>query len=382
MIPPEDKNKPDPPPINPPVKIEISKELSKLFALADIRREEITALDEALTHSSYANEMGGEMPNNERLELLGDAVIELIIREYLFKRFPDYAEGKMTQIKTNLVNTFALARVAKRISLAESLLLGRGEKASGGKRKPTILAQTFEAVIGAIYLSAGLERTAHLVLAAMEEEIHRWLRMKESLDVKGQLQQHVQKERGVIPQYVTRDYGDDMFVSVVYSQEEVIGSGIGRSKKEAEKRSAFEALKHLGVITAGEEKHPAEGKKEGSEIAKSAETSPRVDIRFRRRKESLPAKDSTEPDTSKPAPTPEKPRSPARKKRPKRLFRKKGRPARSSRKTSAAEVPAAGILQTTSENALPAEAGAKGKPNKPKRKWRQRKPKPGTWERK
>jgi hypothetical protein len=282
----------------------------------------------------------------------------------------------MTQIKTNLVNTFALARVAKRISLADNLLLGRGEKASGGKRKPTILAQTFESVIGAIYLSVGLERTARLVLEAMEEEINRWLRMKESLDIKGQLQKYVQKERGVIPLYVTREYGNDMFISIVYIQEEVIGSGIGRNKKEAEKRSAFEALKHLGVIKAGEEKRPGHRKKKELEAVKSGETPPKVDIRFRRPGESLPSKEPAELATSIPQTTEKKTKTRVKKKRPRRLFRKKEKPTQPEQQTVAAEITPASILPTTPEPASTTEVVPKSKPAKPRRKWRQRKPKP------
>jgi len=245
------------------VKVELSRELRNLFTMSAIHPEGIRQLSEALTHSSYANEMGGEIPNNERLELLGDSVIELIVREYLFRRFPLHAEGKITQIKVNMVNTYALARVAKHIGLNDALLLGRGEKTSGGKRKPSILAQAFEALAGAIYLSCGLEKTTRFVLAAMDEEITRWARQKESLDVKGRLQKHIQKEHSVIPHYVTRDYDEGLFISIVYGGDEVLGSGMGRTKKEAEKRSAYEALKRLGVTKRRDKRRAGNGERKG-----------------------------------------------------------------------------------------------------------------------
>lgn len=205
-------------------------------------------LTTALTHSSYANEKGGA-PYNERLEFLGDSVLGIITAEYLFVNHKDFPEGELTKVRAALVCEKALYAFAKEIELGEYLLLGKGELRTGGKNRPSILADAFEALIAAIYLDGGMEQAKKFVLrfiiGAQEQAI------EINTDYKTKLQEIIQKNPEERIEYVTLgEKGPDhdkCFIVAVKLNSNVIGKGEGKSKKKAEQLAAKEALMLMGL---------------------------------------------------------------------------------------------------------------------------------------
>ncbi len=204
-------------------------------------------LDEALTHKSYINELrervGG---HNERLEFLGDAVLSLIVSQHLTVAFPRSAEGVLSKLKAGLVSESSLAGAARRLGLGRHLRLGRGEELTGGRDKPSLLANAFEAVIAAIYLDGGLKAAENFTLRALAQELRAVGERPVTQDFKTQCQEWCQKAFDSLPQYVTvRESGPDhqkQFEVQVLIGGEVFGVGTGSSKKEAEQMAAREAL--------------------------------------------------------------------------------------------------------------------------------------------
>lgn len=205
-------------------------------------------LENALTHSSYANEGNRGLASNERLEFLGDSVLGFVTARYLFGRETG-AEGQLTKLRASLVCEKALCSYARKLKLGEYLLLGRGERHSGGADRPSILADAFEAVIAAIYLDGGLEPVEAFLLPFLEEELSQQCRAKFK-DYKTALQEIVQQNPGELLEYLLKgESGPDhnkVFVMEVHLNSNVIGTGRGRSKKEAEQLAAREALKLMG----------------------------------------------------------------------------------------------------------------------------------------
>jgi ribonuclease-3 len=204
-------------------------------------------LQQALIHTSYANERKGDSSqHNERLEFLGDAVLDLVISEYLYRRFGDLPEGELTKARATVVCEPALAGRAKAIGLGEHLLLGRGEAASGGRERISILADAFEAVIGAVYLDRGLAAAADFVLTQLADELARVAKGNYPQDYKTLLQEVVQRNSDSKLIYeVVDERGPDhskVFVVAVYVGGNKLGEGSGRSKKEAEQKAACKAL--------------------------------------------------------------------------------------------------------------------------------------------
>jgi len=206
-------------------------------------------LKTALTHSSYANENKGLGPHNERQEFLGDAVLSIIVSDYLFRHLT-VPEGELTKIRASLVCETALAGFAGQIGLGEALYLGHGEEHNGGRTRPSILADAFEALIAAIYLDGGMEEAKRFVLPFVTElaahatgaDLH---------DYKTQLQEVVQQNPEERVQYVLvgeegPDHDKRFFVEV-HLNSNVIGRGVGRSKKAAEQQAAREALELMGI---------------------------------------------------------------------------------------------------------------------------------------
>ena len=206
-------------------------------------------LKTALTHSSYANEQGGNVKYNERLEFLGDSVLGIITAEYLFQNHKNYPEGELTKLRAALVCEKALYRFANEISLGEYLLLGKGEIHTGGRNRPSILADAFEALIAAIYLDGGMSKAREFVLrfitAAQE------LAMELNTDYKTKLQEIIQKNPEERVEYaIIGESGPDhdkRFVVAVKLNSNIIGKGEGRSKKQAEQLAAKEALRLMGL---------------------------------------------------------------------------------------------------------------------------------------
>lgn len=209
-------------------------------------------IQEALSHSSYANEKKKQRRSNERLEFLGDSVLSIVVSQYLFEHYPDLPEGELTKIRAALVCEKSLHRFAMQISLGDYLLLGKGEAHTGGRKRPSILADAFEAVIAAIYLDAGLEAARTHILHFIPSN----LTEKRSLlfgDYKTALQEVIQKNPEEKVEYMLIDEsGPDhskTFVVDVCLNSNVIGKGTGKSKKEAEQMAAREALALMGYET-------------------------------------------------------------------------------------------------------------------------------------
>lgn len=203
----------------------------------------------ALTHRSYAFEKGEPKEHNERLEFLGDAILEAVVTELIYRSHPDLAEGEMARLRASVVNTQALADIARESGLGSYLLLGRGEEASGGRDKDSILANSFEAVVGAMFVSGGFERVRSVLSPVFTEYLQRSLDTGRRYDVKTALQEVAVRDTGTSPEYQIVSSGPDhekRFVAQVYVGGESLGHGEGRSKKEAEYNAAREALERLG----------------------------------------------------------------------------------------------------------------------------------------
>lgn len=207
-------------------------------------------LQQALVHRSYLNEaQASGLESNERLEFLGDAALGLIVSQRLCSDFPLLSEGDLTQLKTTLIRWETLARAAERLSLGDYLLLGRGEKLSGGQQRPSNLACAFEAVVGAALLDSGLAKARALVLRCLKPELAQMTAGKVALDSKSRLQQLVQARWQATLSYRTvAAEGPDhakVFTVEVLVGDRTLGRGRGRSKKEAENKAAQQALKAM-----------------------------------------------------------------------------------------------------------------------------------------
>jgi ribonuclease-3 len=212
-------------------------------------------LEQALTHRSYAYEHGG-LPNNERLEFLGDAVLGLVVTEELFRTHPDLAEGQLAKLRASVVSTRALAEVAREIGLGEWVRLGRGEVTTGGDDKSSILADTTEAVIGAVFIERGHEVATQVVRRLVGPSLERALQAGASTDWKTALQELTAARGSGAPVYVLAGSGPDharRFVAQVLVAGEVSGHGEGGTKKEAEQQAAQIAFQGLEALAALEQ---------------------------------------------------------------------------------------------------------------------------------
>ena len=204
-------------------------------------------LDRALTHRSFAYENGG-LPTNERLEFLGDAVLGVVITDTLFRTHPDLSEGRLAKLRAAVVNARALAEVARTVGLGEHVKLGRGEETTGGRNKASILSDTVEAVIGAVYLSGGFEVASEVVHRLFDPLMENAARLGAGLDWKTSLQELSAEHSLGVPEYVIEDDGPDhekTFTAQVKVAEELYGHGTGRSKKEAEQQAAETAYQAI-----------------------------------------------------------------------------------------------------------------------------------------
>ena len=197
-------------------------------------------LERALTHRSFAYENGG-LPTNERLEFLGDAVLGVVVTETLYRSHPELSEGRLAKLRAAVVNARALAGVGREIALGQHIKLGRGEQATGGRNKASILSDTVEAVLGAVHISGGFEASAVTVHRLFDPLIEAASALGAGLDWKTSLQE-LSAEHGLgVPEYVIEDDGPDhmkTFTAQVKVGEELYGNGVGRSKKEAEQAAA------------------------------------------------------------------------------------------------------------------------------------------------
>ena len=205
-------------------------------------------LREALTHPSMAYESQAPCPDNQRLEFLGDAVIQLVLTERLYKMFPDFTEGQMTKLRARLVSRTALHQFAAGMDLGKHVMMGKGEEATGGRHRPSTLADAYESVMGAVYLDGGLEAAANTIETICSPWIEQLAESPVEKNHKGQLQEELQALAPESPCYeVLKEAGPDhqkTFRVCVEWKGLVLGEGAGNSKKSAEIMAAKDALRN------------------------------------------------------------------------------------------------------------------------------------------
>jgi ribonuclease III len=237
-------------------------DLAALLRRLDIELSDPQLLRLALTHRSYAFEAGG-IPTNERLEFLGDAVLGVVVTDDIYHRFPEAPEGRLAKIRAAAVNTQSLADLARSLDIGGHVLLGKGEEQSGGRDKDSILADTMEAVFGAVYLDRGLPVVDELIRRLFSGLLADLATRRASLDYKTSLQELTAAECASLPVYQLTEEGPDhekRFTAVVLVDDEPLGRGEGRSKKEAEQaaaQQAYDALAaRLAVVSPPPEANP------------------------------------------------------------------------------------------------------------------------------
>ena len=210
-------------------------------------------LEQSLTHPSLSYETQRSCGDNQRLEFLGDAVLQLILTHELYNRFETFTEGTLTKLRSRMVSRAALVHYAKEIRLGDHLRMGRGEEMSGGRSRPSTLADAFEAIIAAIYLDGGYGAARDVILRLVETELTLLSEAPVDVNPKGQLQEILQSKSAISPSYtIVSQEGPDHaknFVAKVEWGGEILGSGAGQSKKEAEIAAAREALAHPRVTS-------------------------------------------------------------------------------------------------------------------------------------
>lgn len=209
-------------------------------------------LSRALTHRSYLNENKDAIEDNERLEFLGDAVLDFIVAEWLYHQYPEKPEGDLTRLRAALVYTDQLASFAKQINLGQALRLGRGEVQAGGRERPTLLCDAFEALVGALYLQGGIDAVKHFMVPLLQDVVDEIFKNHMDEDTKSRLQEWSQGNGFLSPKYVlVSEEGPDhekKFEMEVRIGNKAYGRGIGSSKQSAEKAAAREALINIGVL--------------------------------------------------------------------------------------------------------------------------------------
>lgn len=219
---------------------EIEKAIGVVFADKNL-------LDLAFVHKSYVNEAADRDAHNERLEYLGDAVLELAVTDYLYHKFPNNPEGDLTNWRSALVKGKNLAKVAKKLGLGEFLYLSRGEELSGGREKAYILANTVEALIGAIYLDGGFEVSRKFIMKHIVILLDEIISQGLDVDPKSRVQELAQEKLNITPRYeLLSESGPDhdkKFVMGIYFGDDLVGEGTGSSKQDAEQSAAGDAMK-------------------------------------------------------------------------------------------------------------------------------------------
>lgn len=229
-------------------------DLNKVQGRLDVRFTDLSLLQRALTHRSYLNEHPEHMlEDNERLEFLGDAVLDFIAGAWLYHRYPEMDEGRLTRLRAGLVRTETLAKFAETLDLGDALLLGRGEDESGGRRRISNLCGSFEALVGALYLDQGMDAAQSFVEPLLGPALDDILKRATDKDAKSLLQEWSQAELGLTPIYRTiasegPDHAKEFTVAVMIGQTEC-GRGTGHSKQAAAQLAAQQAL---AAVEAGE----------------------------------------------------------------------------------------------------------------------------------
>ena len=222
--------------------------MDKLEKSIEYEFKDRSLLDLALTHSSFANELGDQAKCNERLEFLGDSVLSIIVSDYLYNHF-ETPEGELTKLRASLVCEEALFDFAKQINLGDFIKLGKGEYHNGGNKRPSILSDAFEALLAAMYLDGGIEPVKNLVLKFVKADLKDTKRISFK-DYKTELQEVIQKNPEKIEYVLIDEQGPDhdkLFTVSIELNSLSIAKGTGRSKKAAEQAAAHEALKLMGL---------------------------------------------------------------------------------------------------------------------------------------
>src|SRR5579859_918268 len=227
-----------------------SADLAKYAQKLGLRFDDLRLLEQALTHSSFANEHPDQpILDNERLEFLGDAIIDFLAAEWLYARYPDMAEGNLTRLRAGLVRNQSLAAYARTLGLGDMLVLGRGEEESGGRRRERNLGGAFEAVAGALYLDRGMAAVRDFATPLFEPAVEEIIRNQSETDAKSRLQEWSQATMNLTPTYRTvsatgPDHAREFVVEVLIG-DKVYGSGQGRSKQVAAQTAAQAALETI-----------------------------------------------------------------------------------------------------------------------------------------
>lgn len=225
-----------------PISYKRKNELKEFLKKVKIKVQNYELLSFALTHKSYVNENYKNNNNNEKLEFLGDSVLGLVITDYLFKTYIDLVEGDLARIKSSVVSEKSLHKIALSINLNKYLLIGKGEELTGGREKKAILADSFEAFLGAVYLDMKYPKVEKLILQLFKREIDLVVNNEQGLDYKTLLQEFAQKKFKQCPEYsLLRETGPEhnkIFYMSVSINNKIIAKGSGRSKKDAEKSAA------------------------------------------------------------------------------------------------------------------------------------------------
>jgi ribonuclease-3 len=225
----------------------VASDYTELTAALGTPDLDMDLLVHSLTHRSYAYENGG-LPTNERLEFLGDSVLGLVVTDRLYTSFPDLSEGRLAKLRAAVVNARALADVARTLDLGQHIRLGRGEETTGGRDKASILSDTVEAILGAVYLQFGFARATDVVLSLFDPLILAAAQLGAGLDWKTSLQE-LGADTGLgVPEYLLTETGPDhekMFTAQVRVGDQVYGRGVGRSKKAAEQLAAETAWREI-----------------------------------------------------------------------------------------------------------------------------------------
>lgn len=228
-------------------------QLQELQNALGLRVSDIELLNQSLTHTSFVGEKDeSRLVSNQRLEYLGDAVLGLVVSHYLYERHPDLSEGHMTKIKAAAVSEPVLCRLAQQLQLGDYILLGRGEDMTGGRQRASILSDTLEAVVAAIYLDGGMETAREFIIRLFVGVIEEIKGQRQGQDFKSLLQEKVQEKTSKAPYYqVIQEIGPDhdkRFVVEARLDEMVLGRGYGSSKKEAEQAAAQQGLASLDDV--------------------------------------------------------------------------------------------------------------------------------------
>jgi ribonuclease-3 len=232
----------------------MTPDLNELQKSLGSRFKDEKLLAQALVHRSFLNENPEfDLPANERLEFLGDALLDFVVGEYLYQRYPELQEGELTSLRAGIINRTGLARLARSLDLGCYVYLSRGEDERGGRERSSLLSDVFEALIAAVYLDRGLDAVRELVLPLVEPEVIRIVEEGLKRDFKSRLQEWTQREMGATPTYRTvmergPEHAKEFTVEVLVDGQ-ICGTGQGRSKQNAEQQAAEEALRAISSQT-------------------------------------------------------------------------------------------------------------------------------------